>query len=245
MAVAVWLVGPLGSITWLGSLKSHPGALPTSGKASGPNSPRPGCWLASGSSSSCEGQISLSTPVAMTGPAGFGIWGGGGGGTLWDSQTRRNFRLNRKSNPRSRVSTYREIRLMGLKEHLVIPSQNCSPPPLAESPLMLLNPSRKNGRSHTSLLLTGVRGGVSTFDIPKKRNRYIHGNETTNTWTKNNMEKLSNIITMKIYHAVPSLFKGFSCLNNKRESVKTGNNIAQKHKKNKFVSSGNVKDKIL
>ena len=40
MAIAVWLVGPLGSITWLGSLKSHPGALPTSGRASGPNSHR-------------------------------------------------------------------------------------------------------------------------------------------------------------------------------------------------------------
>ena len=51
-------------------------------------------------------------------------------------------------------------------------------PPLAESPFCYilnedLNPSRKNGRSHTSLLLTGVRGGVSTFDIPKKRKK-IH-----------------------------------------------------------------------
>ena len=87
--------------------------------------------------------------------------------------------------PRPRVSTYREIRLWGLKEHLGIPSQN--PPPLADSPLLCyilsedLDPSRKNGRSHTYLLLTGVRGGVSTFDIPKKRNRYIHSNETTNT----------------------------------------------------------------
>ena len=58
MAIAMWLVVPLGSITWLGSLKSHPGALPTSGKASGPNSPRQGCWLASGSSAQ------VSTPRA-------------------------------------------------------------------------------------------------------------------------------------------------------------------------------------
>ena len=74
--------------------------------------------------------------------------------------------------------------LRGLKGTSGIPSQNLFPP-LAESPLLIhlseyLNPSRKRGRSHTSLLLTGVRGEVSTFDIPKKRNRYIHGNETTN-----------------------------------------------------------------
>ena len=112
-----------------------------------------------------------------------------------------NFRPRTKTHfPRPRDSTYREIRLWGLKEHLVIPSQNCSP--LSWSPLCYilskdLNPSRKKGRSHTSLLLTGVRGGVSTFDIPKKRNRYIHSNETTNTWTKNNMEIMSNILNEK------------------------------------------------
>ena len=79
MAVAVWLVGPLGSITWLGSLKSHPGALPTSGRASGPNSPRQGCWLASGSSSSCEGQISppWATPSQWRDPPALGSGGGG------------------------------------------------------------------------------------------------------------------------------------------------------------------------
>ena len=80
--------------------------------------------------------------------------------------------------PRPCVSTYREIRFWGLKEHLHT---------FPDSPLLCyilnedLDPSRKNGRSHTSLLLTGVRGGVSTFDIPKKRNRYIHSNERTIT----------------------------------------------------------------
>ena len=58
MAIAVWLEVPLGSITRLGPLKSHPGALPTSGKADGPNGPVKGRWLARGSSSSCEGKIS-------------------------------------------------------------------------------------------------------------------------------------------------------------------------------------------
>ena len=83
MAVAVWLVGPLGSITWLGSLKSHPGALPTSSKASGPNSPRQSCWLASGSSSSREGQISppWAPPSQWRDPPALGFGGGGG----WDA----------------------------------------------------------------------------------------------------------------------------------------------------------------
>ena len=81
MAIAVWLVGPLGSITWLGSLKSHPGAPPTSSKASWPNSPRQGCWLASGSSSSREGQISppWAPPSQWRDPPALGS----GGGTPW------------------------------------------------------------------------------------------------------------------------------------------------------------------
>ena len=123
----------------------------------------------------------VSTPVTMTGPAGFGIWGVGRREASRETREHGgNFRPRTKTHfPRPRASTYREIRLLGLKEHLGIPSQNCSPP-LAESPFCYilsedLDPSRKNGRSHTSLLLTGVRGGVSTFDIPKKRNRYIHG----------------------------------------------------------------------
>ena len=79
---------------WLGSLKSHPGALPTSGKANGPNSPGQGCWLASGSSSSREGQISppWATPSQWRDPPSLGSGGGGGG---WDA-VRRPVRLANK-----------------------------------------------------------------------------------------------------------------------------------------------------
>ena len=117
-----------------------PGAPPTSGKASWPNSPRQGCWLASGSSSSREGQISplWAPPSQWRDPPALGSgggtpWGvpiGTPWGVPWDSRT--------THFPRPRASTYRENRLWGLKEHLVIPSQNCSP--LSWIPLLLLHP---------------------------------------------------------------------------------------------------------
>ena len=45
---------------------------------------------------------------------------------------------------------------------------------------------------------------------------------------------MSKILTMKIYHAVPSLFKGYSCFNHKLVNPWRPEiiNTAQKHKKN-------------
>ena len=69
------------------------------------------------------------------------------------------------------------------------------PPPLADSPLLCyilsegLDPSRKNGRSHTSLLLTGVKSGSppSTF-LRREIDTYIAMKQQTlenSTWKKN------------------------------------------------------------
>ena len=95
MAVAVWLVVPLGSITRLGPLKSHPGALPTSGKADGPNGPVKGRWLARGGGGVLQFPVreklrpwapppyrrdprhAMGTPALQAGPIGIGVWGMG------------------------------------------------------------------------------------------------------------------------------------------------------------------------
>ena len=61
------------------------------------------------------------------------------------------------------------------------------------------------------MLLTGVRGGSppSTF-LRREIDTYMAMKQQT-LEQKTTWKKISNILTMKIYHAVPSLFKGFSC----------------------------------
>ena len=121
---------PLGSITWLGSLRSHPGAPPTSGKVLRAQQPPTGLlaskWVLQ------KNLSTVSYPVAMTGPAGFGIWGlGRREASLEASKHGGNFRPERTKNliPMPLASTYQETRLWGLKEPLGKPSQICSPPP--------------------------------------------------------------------------------------------------------------------
>ena len=79
----------------------------------------------------------VSTPIAMTGPAGFGIWGMGRcEASLEAGKHGRPFPPGRTKSliPRLPTSTYQETRLWGLKEHLgnarrgPLLSQICSPP---------------------------------------------------------------------------------------------------------------------
>ena len=98
----------------------------------------------------------VGTPALQAGPIGIGVWGMRCREASCEiCEHGSYFRLKDENPPGPLVSTYRENQLLGKMEPLGIPSQTCSPPPLADSHSCYilsedLDPSRKNGRSHTS-----------------------------------------------------------------------------------------------
>ena len=179
-----------GPITRLGSLKSHPAATPTSGIAVGSNGPVKGRWLARGSVL----QFPWGKNSAVGTPADpLALESGTPWSVPWDLRTWKIFPSILSLGPLvSKLPGESDLGADGTSGH-TFPDLF---PPLADSHSCYilsedLDPSRKNGRSHTSFASYWREGrGSPPSTFLREIETYIV-NVTTTTLEKTYMEKES------------------------------------------------------